>query len=301
MRIEYYSYYPIIKKYGIPHIGIFEIRRGLASHIKRELIQHPGFNNRLSVETRKEHVVAHLDKVMKVKRNHFSRHRHIEVTEDNIDEHNFFFIDVRSLDWGKQIKYEFNSPVCKVETCPWGSKRTSPTRLRARSIRNLDLGRIWDIWDMTVRFVISERLKDLFTNNGITGLKYERCMIEDERGKQGQTKVFEGRYYVAEIAQSISQNAERIYLHDYCKLHGVITSFAMCDPVIRANAILSDDFQMINRLSVKEKAYYFRTPDFFISRKVLKLLLENEVTDLRKRGTYFGKPFVQVPIVETEA
>lgn len=303
MKIEYYAYYPVVKKSVFRptgnrnYVSISDIRKQLPSHIAKELMGGTASQNANSicVETKKTDVVAYLDKAMKLKRNNHSKRHCIEITEEEIENYDYFRIDLRSLDWGKQISYEFTPPTCELESCPYGAQRTSPTRIKSRSIRSLNFGRVWDIWKVGIRFVISEKLKDIFDSDGVTGLKYELCLIEHQKSKKDETQIFEDRFLVAEITHGIAQCASHIFLHEYCKKHSIIIAFDMCNLFTPQDAVLSYDFQMINRLSVKGKEYFYDLPSWFVSRKVLNILLKHKIADLRPVGQYFKKNFTVVP------
>ena len=304
MKIEYYAYYPVAKSRkkfypdgDNPRIGITDIRAALPNVIASELMEEDVWQwpNSICVETYKEDVVVYLDEVMELRKNKFSRRRNIEITEDEIDNFDYFFIDVRTLDWGKQIDYEFQPPTCEYEPCPWGSKITSPTRIRSDRIRGLNIARIIDFWKIGTRFIITKKLKDTFEENEITGLKYEPCFIELKKDKKGEPIIFHDRLYVAEIQPCITQQASKIYPHEYCKKHRIIIAYDVCNLITPEEAILPYDFQMIDSLLVKRKKYFYRTPWWFVSRKVLKILLEHAKQDMRPRGAYLKNLFVPVP------
>lgn len=303
MKIEYYGYYPVVKTSKFyPHgdrkyLRISDIRKQLPSYIVKELMEEtPSQNaNSICVETKKIDVVEYLDKLMQVKKNNFTRRRFIEITEEEIENYDYFRIDLRLLDWGKQINYDIARPTCVKDACPYGAQRTSPTRIKSKSIRSLNLGRIGDMWGLNIRFVISEKLKGVFDSEGITGLKYEPCLLEHQKGKKGETQTFEGRLYVAEITRSIAERASDIFLHYYCKKHSLIIAFDICNVFAPQDAILPYDFQMINRVIVKGKEYYYGLPSWFVSRKVLNILLKHKIADLRPVGQYFKKNFTVVP------
>jgi len=305
MKLEYYTYYSVVKKSMFDPDGkskyktIEDIKKQLPRRVSDQLIRYPDFKTTISVEVGKRDVVAYLDEIMNIKTNDFSKRYNIEIYEDEIGKYEYFFVGLRDLDWRKHIDYDVSRPTCKtIETCPHGAQRTSPTTIRSERIRSLDLAKINDIWELKVRFVVSERLRDIFERNGITGLKYEPCLIERRKGEEGETKSFNEKLYVGEITAAIAQYASNVFLHYYCKKHRIIIAFDICNVVTPREAILESDFQVINRVIVKGKEYYYRTPTFFVSRKVLKILLDNKIADLRKRGTYFGKSFVPVPITE---
>jgi|GEM_PF-4855759 len=306
MKLEYYAYYPVAKskKKFYPHgdnprIGIADIRAQLPKEVTSELMEANVWQwpNSICVETYKESVIGYLDEVMKVRsRNRFSRARAIEISEDEIDDYDYFFIDVRTMDWKKQIDYEITRPTCKYEPCPWGAKRTSPTRIYSRRIRGVNIGRICDIWDLGTRFVISEKLRELFDAAGVTGLGYEPCLVEHRKDNKSAPVVFSDRLYVGEIRPSMAQRADKIFAHCYCKRHRVIISFDVCNLTTPRAQVLLYDFQMADRLVVGRKEYIYRTPRWFVSRRVLKILLERASHDLRPAGSYLGELFVPVPL-----
>jgi len=299
MIIEYFWYSPVIKKYGRDHLGSAEMIKKMPANIREQLLQHPsGGQNCILVEAKKINIVAFLDDFLKIEQNEFDRTRHIEITEDEICNHDYYYIGLRVLNWGEQITYEFNRPTCKNDACPYGAQIISPTRIKSERIRSLNLAKIFDIWDFGVRFVISEKLKEIFDFNGITGLKYEPCLIEHRKAKKEESNKFEGRFFVAEIIFSVSQRAKNIFLRPdyYCKKHSIIFRYdGICERVTSRDAILQNDFQFINRVIVKGKEYHYGIPMFFVSRKVLNILLANDVTDLRPIGIYFKKGFMPVP------
>jgi hypothetical protein len=307
MKLEYYAYYPVVKsarkfypRGDNPQVGITETRAALPQEIASEIMEANALQraNTICVESHKSEIVRRLDEVMELRKNNFSRRRHIEITDDEIDNYDYFFIDVRTMDWKRQVDYEVSRPTCTYEPCPWGAKRTSPTRIYSRRIRGVSIARICDIWDLGTRFIISERLRDLFDAAGVTGLGYEPCLVEHRTSKRTAPVVFADRLYVGQIRPSIAQRADRIYIHSYCRRHRVIISFDVCNLTTPEAHIFEHDFQMANRLVVGRKEYIYRHPVWFVSRKVLKILLEHARQDLRPRGYYLKQPFVPVPLEE---
>jgi len=268
----------------------------LPGSIKAELIPRRKFDYELAVETHKADVIAYLDKVMRVDRYEFSRARHVEITKDEIENYDYFFIDVRTMDWKKHIDYEVARPTCKRDGCPWGARRTSPTRIYSRCIRGVNIARISDIWHIGTRFVISERLKALFDAAGVTGLAYEPCLIEHRKPDKSAPVVFSDRLYVGEIRASAAERADKIFMHYYCRKHRVIIDFDRCNLRIPRAHVLPYDFQMADRLTVGRKEYIQIHPTWFVSRRVVKILLEHARQDLRPRGYYLKQLFLPVPL-----
>lgn len=303
MKIEYYCYYPVMRKNKFypkgdrKYLSIEHIRKKLPDYITRELINDTPQRscNCICVETKKKNVLDYLDQIMNIKRNNFTRSRYIEISEDEIENYDYFYVDFRNLDWGLHVNYDFSEPNCKKEACPWGARITSEVRIKSRSIRSLDIGRIWGIWNLDIMFVVSQKLKNKFVSHGVTGLKYKPCLIERTTGKKGEAKVFEGGFYIAQIMSSVTQYASDIFLNDYCREHSIIINYEICNLITPRKRLLKSDFQMVDRVEIKRKVYRYRIPHFFISRKVLTILLENKVADLRQTGIYLTRSFVPVP------
>ncbi len=147
-----------------------------------------------------------------------------------------------------------------------------PLKVSFRNIKNIDIAKI-SIVDIRIRFIISERLRQEFDLQHVTGIKYEE--LEDEQKSRTDTKI-----YVAEIIPSVAQTANDIELSDYCSTHRIILTFILRDiRTPRANVGV-EDFQMIDRVIVKGTEYYYAGPDFMISRKVLNILLKQKIKEL---------------------
>ncbi len=296
MAIEYFWYSPVIKKRGGNHLGSAEMIKKMPANIKGQLLQHPaGGQDCILAETKKSDLVTFLDNFLKIEKNEFGRTRHIEIDEDEIGNYDYYYIRLRVLNWGEHITYEFNRPTCKTDACPYGAQITTPTRIKSEKIRSLGLAKIYDIWNFGTRFVISEKLKEIFDSNGITGLKYEPCLIEYKKDKKTEAKIFEDRFYVATIVPAMSQRADRIFLYSWCKKHSTIISYDACNLTYVRDNMIEGDFQIVDRIIVKGKEYYYILPFWFVSRKVLNILLENKIADMRPIGLYLKKSFMPVP------
>jgi hypothetical protein len=307
MKIEYFSYYLISKeskfypKGDRKYLKIVDVKAQLPEYISKELIYPPKLDdsNLLHIEISKSKVIEYLDKITGIDKHIFGRVRYIEITKEEIDNYDYFFIGLRDLNWGEQIVYEFTPPLCTMSNCPWGAKIISPTKIKLEKVKkNLDIAQIYDIWDYGVRFVLSEKLKTLFELNGITGLTYEPCLVEPRKADKEDSRISETNFFVAEIVVSKAQQAEKIYLQDdyFCKKHSIIFRYdGLCNRVISRKEISHIDFQKIDRVVIKKKEYYLRRPMFIISRKVLNVFLENMISDLRPIGIYLKKNFAPVP------
>lgn len=305
MEIEYYFYSDAIRRKtkwyprgDRKYTSILDIKQQLPDYMIKEFIHPPKLKSHLCIhiETKKKEIINYFEENLKGKKVDYIKTRYIEATTDEIDNYDYYYIDLNNLEWGKHVDYEFTRPTCKTfEACPWGSNITSPTRIKSKYTRNLDLGKIIDIWHQGQRFVISQKLKSIFESEGVTGLKYEPCLVEYTGDRYEEKK---SRFYVAEIIPTVAEEADDIYLHKnyFCKKHSIILRYdGLINKRRRRKAISQDDFQIINRINVKERLFFYRLGLFFISRKVLKILFSNKISDLRERGIYFKNGLVPVP------
>ncbi len=252
-------------------------------------------NISLYVETKKKAVIKYLDEILTKQKVAYDKARHIEVTKDEIEKYDYYYIDLTNLEWNSHIDYEVSKPTCTCEGCPWGARIMSPLKLRAKHTTKLNFGKCIDIWSLGVRFVVSQKLKNIFDSSGVTGLDYEPCVIQTGKRRWGSEMESENRFYTAEIRSSVRQKATEILLRSYCKKHRIAISSTVIGRTIPRSHISKDDFQVINRVVVKGKEYFFKLPYFFVSKKVLKLLFENNISDLRSRAIFFENGLTPVP------
>jgi hypothetical protein len=292
--LEYYSYYPITKKRRFSignkakYASLFDIKSQLPESIVDQLLPTPNkfCGPTLDIETNKTDVVHAIDETW-VKEGKLGRNREIEVTKDEIDSYDYFFTDLKNIDWGNHIVYDFDKPGCSHETCPAGAHITSEIKVKDKMVRKYDFVKISEVWGMGVKFLISSRIKKLFDDNGVTGLDYEACGIISSNPTEIE-KSGEATYSVAKITTSYTRVATDIKLRDYCKKHCIIIDATPINLRYPVDPMSRDDFQMQDKIVVGKKEYTFRSPWFFISRKVLRILLDSKVRDL-KPMTLFTK------------
>ena len=227
--LEYYNYYAFTEKKTLLSISnkrllpIPDVLKFLPEDIIKELLPKP---NKLcaidlDIETNKTEIIRRLDKILSDKFT-FSKARHIEVAKHEIDNYDYFFIDVKNLDWKTHVLYVFDRPSCLHETCPWGTKITSEIRIANKIVGKYDFAKISEVWGTDVKFLISERIKKLFDENSITGLDYEICGIEPSTKINKGDIVDKNQYFIAKVITSYKKMASNIRLRDYCKKHSII-------------------------------------------------------------------------------
>lgn len=295
--LEYYVYHPVTKKrrisigQKIKYTSVADIKKQLSESMVAKLLPPPNKYcvTSLYVEVDKVDVVKKLDETW-LKRGQLSKAREIEVTKDEIDGYDYFFVDLKNIDWGNHVLYDFDKPLCSHETCPWGAKITSEIKVKDKSVRRYDFVKISEIWGTGVTFLISNRIKKLFDENDITGLSYGTC----ELVSPNESRV-ESKYFIAKIITSYKREASDIKLRDYCKQHSIIIDATPINARYPIGSMSNDDFQMLDKIAVDNKEYTFRSPWFFISRKALRILLDNGVKDLKPMTLFTKNGFRVAP------
>lgn len=299
--LEYFAYYPINKSRSFSFAGkrritATDIKNQLPKFLVKELLSPPNQYcvSCLYVEKDKENVINFLDEKW-VTKGELGKNREIEITLDELGKHDYFFVDLKNIGWGEDVDYEFDKPSCSHNTCPWGSKITSKIRIAETIIGKYDFVKISGGWDQNVRFLISNRIRNIFDKNGISGLSYDACSehisTDQETGDISQT------YSIATITTSYVKNAADILLRDCCKKHSIIIDATPIN-VKYPNTTSRSDFQGVDKIFVGKKEYTLRSPWFFMSRKVLRILLDNKVKDLRPMTLFIKNGFRVVPFDE---
>lgn len=316
MKIEYYTFYntktkkswfPLKTKFITPGSKIkfvtpvSKIKEKLPDSILSQIMNTPPEINpiTIAIETKNTEAIEYVENMLNEQGFDFGKAKDIEVTKDEIDGFEFFFIGLRSLGWGDEIDYDKTHPTCQYEACPVGSEIISPVYLNSKCAGTFSIGKCIDIWNMKVRFILSQKLKEVFESEGVTGLKYKQCLMghRDEKGGWAQES-YEGKYHLTEVVSTISEEADNVSLENRgdCKKHLILFKYGgLTNRKLSRNAISQSDFQMIDRVIVKGRQYLYRTPDFMISCKVLKILMKYAVSDIHSRGIYFKDGLTPVP------
>jgi len=295
--LDYYAYYSVNRKrkFAFEHnrkgISLDEIKRQLSKSVLNELLHAP---HTVCIESNKSDAIKYLDEFL-VKKRGFGRDHCIEVIENEISNYNYYFVDLESFSWGMQVFYDIQKPTCSHETCPWGFKITSPIEISDKIVGTFDIARAFSIWDLTIKFIVSARIKRLFDEKEVTGLKYSTCSVRNNDKQLKQTDNMDTVYYVAEITSSYCRNAKSVNIRDYCKKHSIALDCQGVNLTYPIQSMTSkDDFQMIDKLAVGKKVYNIR-PWFFLSRRVLRMLINTNARALKTMALFTKNGFTPVP------
>jgi len=290
MRIETVDYYP-----GKTHIRESDMEKRLPAHMRKELVQDARLVSAICVETSKTDVVEYLDKAFQIGKSlDYVKETHLEIDESEIPDFAYFRVDPRGLELGRDVFAELQRPTCKTEVCPHGAQMLSPVKISVKKSHRVGIAIVGRLWQRTIELVISPSVKRLFDSEGITGLEYEPCELEYDKGAPEHT---ETPPYLARIIPRAEEDADEIVLKEWCKKHSIIVDYIPFGRHIREGALSPHDFQMIDRVNVHGKTYHYVQPRWVVSRKVLELLIKHKIRALREIGFFLGKKFL--PLVTT--
>ena len=235
----------------------------------------------ICVETADKEVQARLDDLLQIKEGqYFIKTRYVEVSRRLLDQYPFYYISPHCYEQERRIFFELKRPTCRSwEMCPAGYARTSPVRIHPKVVPSLGIGRIGAAWELDVNLLLSADVKRLFEDFGITGLVYEPCEVGTKRQKQNMP---ETAVYLARIEPRIYESADDIAIGSaYCPEHQVVGFCTLFNARIPYSRLGKEDFQVINRVRVRETEYVYQTPRWVVSSRVVKLLLDRRIKGLR--------------------
>ena len=272
--------------------------RQIPKDIKKEFIQDPHLNETsVWVETKKTKVIRYLDKIFCIDQTReVNKHIHLEVDKAEISNYLYFDIVPTLLEWDRQVFCDIKRPTCQTDSCPVGSEIVSPVRITQKKSKRIGIAEIGRPWDNQRELIISAELKEIFDSEGITGLEYEPCIF-DERDKMPGIEV--SPPYLAHIKHATGQFSDDILVtRYYCEKHSIPLYFHLFGEKLTRDVLSEHDFQTINRITVKDRVYYYRRPRLIITRKTLELLLKHKIRGLTDPCFFLNEKFA--PVVLTD-
>ena len=294
MRYETAAYLPIKKPYVYKDIVL-----NFPAEIVNQLIKS---DNKLyvEVETSKTEVVKFLDDYFYIgKRKDFKKFISLEVDKKEIAFFTHFTILPRCLEWDREIFSNIIRPQCvESKACPVGAKMLSPVRVSVKKSKRIGIAEIFGPWSKERILVLSPVLKKLFDENGITGLEYERCVLDDgDRFSDPEG----APPYVARVKTKIRKYAEDItHIKYLCSKHKIMQWFELFDACIYEEDLPKDDFLSVDHVMVKGVTYNYMRNSLMITRKVLELLLKNRIRGLSTMCVYLNEKFLPVVLSHRE-
>jgi hypothetical protein len=134
----------------------------------------------------------------------------------------------------------------------------------------------------TKLLLVTEQTRKLFESERISGLEYEPCEDLDEASEP---------IFVARVIHAAHYAGTDIVTKP-CKEHSIIMGAFVFDFHTPREGIHDVDFQMIDRVKVGKREYWYNLPFLVVSQKLLKLLLKHKVPKLQRRAIRLNQKFV---------
>jgi hypothetical protein len=235
----------------------------------------------IQVEASKTQVIEELEKRLQIgKTDEFVKYTHIEVDKSEIPNYSHFFIRPQEFGWKEEVFFEVTPRTCTAhDMCPWGVKISSPIQFRSSTLRGIGGIGGRPMLHTKLLFVTRE-VRDLFDSEGLSGLEYEGFEDLDCVAEPG---------FVAKVTHAAHNIGTKIIAKP-CPVHHSIFGCFVFD-FQTPNVGLRNDFQMIDRVTVKGTDYAYVYPFLVVSQKVLRLLHTHNVAELESITTILDHEF----------
>ncbi len=288
MIVDYTEYAP-----GLVPRTAADTRCRLPVKLRERLLKRRDLNDAIVVDSQDEQAITGLDEILGTNSGlEFVKHRHYEVDEAEIAGHDYFRMLPKGLDWGRDIDFAVDPPMCDVDGCSFGAKRASSITIQTRAAALVDVGEIYGPWNFGMTLVVSDRVKEAMDKEGISGVQWEAAMIAPRIAG-----AVESRIWIATVQAGASAVADKIAIRGECKNHGVVWDYIVSGQSFDISTRPRVDLWEISALRVGTKNYRLAKGWLVVSRRVLELLLDCAARGLMPVGYFLKKPFVPVPPV----
>lgn len=306
------------------------LREEFPAYVKKAILARPHSHSQipsfLEINAECHDAVLYLDDLLRdsIAAGECRRDYHIEIDKKEIPNYTHFRIFPLRLGYGTQIFCNVHRPTCTYDGCFEGAGLLSPVRVKKKRASRLDIGTVDYVFDKEVVLLVSARMKRIFESEGITGLTYEpteyvilprRVHLFTENGITG-FRYKEGgspdddptpgaeTTFIARITHSVYRKADAMFpaLHPlglrrdspfYCEIHSTLASDTSRFEGLHVpiDEIDNLDFFQVQGVKIKDKILNYDRNDFFISRKVLEILLKNKAKGLCRIGKFLRSTF----------
>lgn len=306
------------------------IRDKLPDFVKEALIIEVPYHRQktlLEVNAQNHKVVEYLDRELDelISAGQCRRKYHIEIDKKEIPNYDYFYILPVPLEYGKYVFADVKMPSCsknvlifgdihKIYDCSIGSQLFSPVKLKRKKAEKLDIATLNYPWEKEVVLLLSARMKKIFESEGITGLVYEPAqLIKAARGVNyvhangishmvykevpDNDPITIKNPYIARIPHKINVKVDKISILKFrCKIHSSISDVKFENPRVLKEEIGNVDFFQREGLQAEDRIYPYNNNRFYISRKVLEILLKHNAKGLCQVGVFIKSEFA--PMLE---
>jgi hypothetical protein len=317
MKIETIYYCMLFDK------TIYELKKHLPEFVKKSIIKPKhDIEVDIRINAQNREAVEYLDNKLReyISAGRCIRRCQIEIDEKEIINYMYFRILPFVVSYGNSFIADVKMPDCNIDGCFMGSKLLSPVKIIKRKITDrVDIATLDYPWEKEIVLFLSSRMKKIFEAEDITGLDYEpaKFIAAAHRKKfvriDGISKFIHKEIpvenaetlespFIARFSRAIYREADWIFQEIRCQAHSVFggegfntTSFV--DPVnskISQKDIGELDFFQVQGVKVHGKTHNNVRNWFYISRKVLELLLKYDAKGLHRVGSIIKSKFAPV-------
>ena len=267
----------------------------LPANIKDEAIKDKRlkFFDSIWVDAKKTDIIDFLDEYFEVNNKHYVRKIYnLEVDNKEINQYEYFTIFPKAVQWEKGVKSDLVMPKCP-DPCPVGCKPVMPITVYPKKCKNIGINEIGFSLFGDPELLISAELKDLFDRNHITGLQYTQCVFS-KKDNDSSEKVLVP--YHANIVDSVYENTDELLIRKwYCKKHKILREYDVLNCFLKSHDLTNADIQCVKGVIYNGKTYYYRKPRIIISKRVLQIILDNNISGLNDNNFFVRakfKPFL---------
>jgi len=238
-------------------------RESLPPELRNELIEGAWG---IQVDATKTQVIEDLEKRLQIgMTDDFVKYVYVEVDKREISNYSHFYIRPQLFDWMEDALFEITPRT--YDKCSCGVSISSPIQIRSSALQGI--GMIDGVPMLDTRLLlVTPEVRELFEAEGISGLEY--ASFEDIDGASAPG-------YIAKVTHCAHEVGTKIVAKP-CEHHSIAGALVFDSTVPKDD--LCNDFQMIDRVTVKGTDYTYWVPLLVVSQNALSLLLENEVAGM---------------------
>ena len=281
MIFRYATYTPVKK--GVP---FSKLRQLLPEEIKKHLIHDERTLDDVCIDVAKNDIVQKIDKIFGIpKTRKIVKYISVEVTEEDISKFDYFIIRPYTIDYKKDFDAIYNNPQCNNPDCSFGSSLNGPYIIKNHKIIKHGIGHMYHPMLNEKYLMISEKLKNHFQNNDITGLEYEECQMRKNINRGSSI-------YFARVTGKGSSFAEDVVVNRWCcKKHHIPAEFYAFNKSYSGELLSKKDFQIIPNIKTKKKIYTYQMPLLVITKRTLGIMLKSKSRGILEKGFFYERSF----------
>jgi hypothetical protein len=306
------------------------LREEFPAYVKKAILERPHSHSQipsfLEINAEYHDAVLYLDNLLSdsIDAGECRRDYYIEIDKKEISNYTYFRIFPLQLWHGTQIFCNMHRPTCTYDGCFEGAELLSPVRVKKKRASRLDIGTVGYAFNKEVVLIVSARMKRIFESEGIIGLTYEpteyvilprrvHLFTENEitgyRCKEGASPNDDPApgaetLFIARITHSVYRKADAMFpalhplgLHQdppfYCEIHSTLASDTSHfeGQHVPIGEISNLDFFQVQGVKIGDRIFNYNRNLFFVSRKVLEILLKNKAKGLCRVGGFLRSTF----------